>query len=81
MRVKVVNSLKTTDIQQIAEHSSPSTSRPKGLFVIEPNWLDLIYSPKDRDRLRSHVDIPDRAFSYVANANNGKLLRYMSYFR
>ena len=38
-------------------------SKPKGLFVIEPNWFDLIYAPKDRARLRPRVDFPDRAIS------------------
>jgi phosphoglycerate dehydrogenase-like enzyme len=50
-------------------------SKPKGLFVIEPNWFDLIYSPKDRDRLRSHVDFPDRAFSPREVSENPGLLR------
>jgi len=38
-------------------------SKPKGLFVIEPNWFDLIYAPGDRERLRPRVDFPDRAIS------------------
>jgi phosphoglycerate dehydrogenase-like enzyme len=38
-------------------------SKPKGLFVIEPNWFDLIYAPQDRARLRPRVDFPDRAIS------------------
>jgi len=49
-------------------------SKPKGLFVIEPNWFDLIYAPKDRARLRPKVDFPDRAFSPKEVKQNPGLL-------
>ncbi len=50
-------------------------SKPKGLFVIEPNWFDLIYAPGDRARLRPRVDFPDRAFSPKEIRQNLHLLK------
>lgn len=50
-------------------------SKPKGLFVIEPNWFDLIYSPSDRARLRPRVDFPDRAYSPKEIRQNLHLLK------
>jgi phosphoglycerate dehydrogenase-like enzyme len=50
-------------------------SKPKGLFVIEPNWFDLIYSPKDRARLRPKVDFPDHAISPKEIRQNPHLLK------
>ena len=50
-------------------------SKLKGLFVIEPNWFDLIYSPKDRARLRPRVDFPDHAISPGEIQQNLHLLK------
>jgi phosphoglycerate dehydrogenase-like enzyme len=50
-------------------------SKLKGLFVIEPNWFDLIYSPKDRARLRPRLDFPDHAISPGEIQQNLHLLK------
>ena len=50
-------------------------SKRKGLFVLEPSWFDLIYSPQDRARLQSRVDFPDRAISPKEIRENLDLLQ------